>query len=80
MKYFHYTITDGDITQFTGEVSAVPGDFIESEITLLGESVYYKTVNGKMTEVIGEAIHEDVARQRVEEFLSAFLMTPFESL
>ena len=80
MNYFQYNITDGEIKNAEGEITAVPSGFIKFNITLSGKSVYYKLMDGKITEVIGEAIQEEAARRRVEEFLSAFLMAPFEAL
>lgn len=72
MKYFRYIIQDDEVTESKGEVGAIPTDFIESKTTLTGQGAYYKSVNGKITEVIGEGIHEPAARRRVDEFLSAF--------
>jgi hypothetical protein len=72
MKYFHYIIKNDEITHYTGGIQSVPTDFIEYKITLSGESVYYKLTDGKITDVIGEAIHEDAARRRTQEFLSGF--------
>ena len=80
MKYFRYILKDEDLVDYKGEIEAVPQGFIESEITLSGFSVYYKLENTKITEVIGEAMHEDAARRRVDEFVSAFYSTSFEPL
>lgn len=80
MKYFHYFITDEDHIGYKGEVDKVPPDFINSKETLSGFSVYYKITDAKITEMIGEAIHEEAARRRVDEFLSEYLATPFEPL
>jgi len=80
MKYFHYLIADEDTVTYKGEIEAVPSGFIESQITLSGLSVYYKITDVKITEIIGEAIHEDEARRRVDEFLSEYLAEPFEPL
>lgn len=80
MSYYHYIIIDEEIKASAEKITVVPADFIEYEATLLGDSVYYKIVNGKITELIGEAIHEEAARRRVNEFLSEFLATPFEPL
>lgn len=80
MKYFHYLIADEDIITYKGEIEAVPPDFIESTITLSGLSVYYKIEGTIITEIIGEAIHEDAARRRVDEFISEFIAEPFEPL
>jgi hypothetical protein len=80
MKYFRYIFTDDEIIEYKGEIDKVPPDFIEYTITLSGLSVYYKIVDVKITEIIGEAIHEEAARGRVDEFLSAFVATPFEPL
>jgi hypothetical protein len=70
MKYYHYIIKDDEFSGYQGEIDTVPSDFIEYKITLSGESVYYKLADGKITDVIGEAIHEPAAKRRVEEFLS----------
>jgi hypothetical protein len=70
MKYFHYIIKQDEIIEYAGEIQFVPSDFIEYKITLSGESVYYKLAAGKITDIIGEAIHEPAAKRRVEEFLS----------
>jgi hypothetical protein len=70
MKYFHYIIKNDEVSDYTGEISSVPVGYIEYKITLTGESVYYKLTNGKVTDLIGEAIHQDAAKRRVEEFLS----------
>jgi hypothetical protein len=72
MKYFHYLISDNEIKKADGEIQSVPADFIEYKITLSGESVYYKLKNEKLAEIIGEAMHEDAAKRRVEEFVSGF--------
>jgi hypothetical protein len=70
MKYFHYTIKGDEFSKYTGEVQSVPPDFIEYQITLSGESLYYKLTEGKITDIIGEAIHEPAAKRRVDDFLS----------
>jgi hypothetical protein len=70
MKYFHYIIKDDELSDYNGELQSVPSDFIEYKITLSGESVYYKLTDGKVTDIVGEAIHEPAARRRAEEFLS----------
>lgn len=80
MKYFRYILTDDELMNYKGEIEAVPPGFIESNSTLSGFSVYYKIEGTKITEIIGEAIHEDAARRRVDEFVSAFLSTSFEPL
>jgi hypothetical protein len=80
MKFFHYLTTNKDNIEYIGEIGSIPQGFIESKITLSGLSVYYKIVEVKITEIIGEAIHETAARRRVDEFLSEFLATPFEPL
>lgn len=80
MKYFQYLITDEDRVSYKGEIGAVPPGFIENKMTLSGLSVYYKIEGTKITEIIAEAIHEEAARGRVDEFLSEFLATPFEPL
>lgn|GEM_PF-1633961 len=80
MNYYRYTIANEEVKTFVGEITSLPVGFIEYEITLSGKSVYYKLVNGKITEMIGEGNNEDIARERVEEFLSEFLATPFEPL
>jgi hypothetical protein len=72
MKYFHYTVKDDEVSKQQGEIESVPPGFIEFKITLTGEGVYYKLTDGKLTDVIGEGIHEEAARRRVEEFLSGF--------
>lgn len=80
MKYFHYLITDEDIVSYRGEVETVPPGFIESKATLTGFCVYYKLTGTQITEMISEAMHEEAARGRVDEFLSEYLATPFEPL
>ena len=80
MKYFRYILTDDELIEYKEEVEVVPPDFIESTITLTGLSVYYKIKGTKISEVIGEAFHEDDARRRVGEFMSAFLAVSFEPL
>ena len=72
MKYFHYKIKNDEVSEHIGEASSIPPGFIEYKITLTGESVYYKLTDGKLTDVIGEAIHEEAAKRRVEEFISGF--------
>jgi hypothetical protein len=72
MEYFHYKIKNNEVSEHIGEIPSVPVGFIEYKITLSGESIYYKLSNGKLTDVIGEAIHESAAKRRVEEFLSGF--------
>ncbi len=80
MKYFRYVLTEDELINYKGEIEAVPEGFIESEITLSGLSVYYKIEGVKITEIIAEAIHQDAARRRVSEFVSAFLARSFEPL
>jgi hypothetical protein len=80
MKYFHYLLTDEEAINYKGEIKAIPKGFIESKITLSGLSVYYKIEGTKITEMIGEAIHEAAARRRIDEFLSEYIATPFEPL
>jgi hypothetical protein len=80
MKYFCYLITDEEVMEFKGELSAIPPGFIEYEATLSGLNVYYRIMNGKITEVIAEAFDEQIARERVENFLATFIVTPFEPL
>ncbi len=70
MKYFHYIIKGDEISEYEGEIQTVPSDFIEYRITLSGDSIYYKLTHEKITDVIGEAIHEPAAKRRVEDFLS----------
>jgi hypothetical protein len=77
MKYFWYSITDDEIKDFLGEVSARSAGFIKSAESLGGVNVYYKSKDGKLIEVIGEAIHEQAARRRIEEFLSTFNVNIF---
>jgi hypothetical protein len=80
MKYFHYLLKDEETIDYKEEIEAIPPGFIESKITLSGFSVYYKIEGTKITEMIGEAIHEDAAKRRVDEFLSEYLAEPFEPL
>ena len=80
MKYFRYIITEDELISYKEEIGVVPAGFIESTSTLSGLSVYYKIEGTKITEIIGEAIHEEAARRRVGEFVSAFLATSFEPL
>jgi hypothetical protein len=80
MKYFRYILTSDELTMYKGEIETIPPGFIESTITLSGLSVYYKIEGVKITEIIGEAIHENAARRRVDEFISSFLATSFEPL
>lgn len=75
MKYFHYTVKDNEIKKADGEIKSVPPGFIEYKITLSGESVYYKLKDEKLSEIIGESMHEDAAKRRVEEFVSGFNVT-----
>jgi hypothetical protein len=70
MKYFRYTIEDDLVKSTEGEVNEVPAGFIECEEGFGPDSLYYKIVDTNVTEVIGEAFHEDAARRRVEDFLS----------
>ena len=76
MKYFRYIIKGEDLAEYKGEVNSVPSDFIEYESTLSGESIYYKIVDGNIVEAIGEAIHENAAKRRVDEFLAAYNASP----
>lgn len=80
MKYFHYVITDEDIVHYKGEVDSVPLGFLTSESTLSGFNIHYKIEGENVTEIISEAMNEDAARRRVEEFLSSYLAIPFEPL
>ncbi len=80
MKYYRYILTDNELIEYKGEIEIVPPGFIESESTLSGFSVYYKIEGTKIAEIIGEAIQEDAARRRVDEFVSAFLSVSFEPL
>lgn len=71
MKYYHYTITDDEITESRGEVLSIPTDFIEYPITMTGERVFYKSLNGILKEIIAEGGNADSAERRANEFLSA---------
>ncbi len=76
MKYHHFIIEDDEIGEYRGEIGGVPSGFIACPSTLSGANVYYKMVDEKITEVIGEAIQEPAARRRVGDFLSAFMADP----
>jgi hypothetical protein len=72
MRYFRYAIHENEIQQSLGEVDDIPSDFIEYTVSLLGDSVYYYLRDGKLREVVSEGSTEDLARERVEEFLATF--------
>jgi hypothetical protein len=71
MKTFHYKIEDDEVQESTGEVREIPPDFIEYHNSLGPEKIYYKLSDGKVTDVISEGGHEDLARMRADDFLSA---------
>jgi hypothetical protein len=77
MKYFWYRITDEEISALIGEVEVVSPEFIELKSTLVGERVYYKIKDGKITEAIGEGLSEESAKRRVQEFISALNVNVF---
>jgi hypothetical protein len=68
MKHFWYSIADDEIKAYLGEIEAIPPGFIELNSSA---SVYYKIKDTKITDAIGDAIHEPAARRRVQEFISA---------
>jgi len=76
MRYHHFIIEDEEIVKYKGQIGGVPSGFIAYPSTLSGENIYYKIVDDKITEAIGEAMHEEAARRRVGDFLSAFLADP----
>jgi hypothetical protein len=71
MKYYHYIIIDDEIAEFRGEVQTIPVDFIEYQVTMTGERVFYKSSNGILKEIIAEGGNADSAERRANEFLSA---------
>jgi len=66
MNYYRYIINNDELKDFAGEVEYIPDGYIEYQ----PDGIYYKIKNGKITEVIGVAFDEEVARRRVENFLS----------
>jgi hypothetical protein len=71
MKHFRYSIEGNEIKDYLGEVQSIPPDYIETKNSLGWERLYYRIRNGKISDIIGEAMREEGARQRVEEFISA---------
>ena len=70
MKYFHYNIKDDEIVTSQGEVHTVPADFIEYRVNMMGQRVFYKIRNGKLTELIAEGGDVDNANRKAEDFLA----------
>ena len=77
MKYFLYTVEDEEIKEAKGEVKDIPEGFIKCKNTFAIEDIFYKIQDTKVTEVIGEAYHEDTAKRRVDDFLSALNVNLF---
>lgn len=75
MKNFRYIIVDDEIAEAKGEIASIPQGFIEVKLNMGADKVHYKIENGHLTEAIGEGIHEETARRRIEEFLSTFNVT-----
>jgi hypothetical protein len=76
MKYFRYSIANDEIRTLLGEVETIPPHYIELKNSLGSEEIHYKIQNGIITDVIGEGLTEDVARRRVEDFISALNVSP----
>lgn len=72
MKYFHYNIKGNEILGMAREVQEIPPGFIEYKVNMEGSNIYYRLRDGELAEAIGEAMHEDAAHRRVNEFLSGF--------
>jgi hypothetical protein len=70
MKYFQYNIEDDEIVRSVGEVQVIPAGFIEYRASMMGQRVFYKLWNGKVTVLIAEGGNEDNAQRRAEEFLA----------
>jgi hypothetical protein len=77
MKHFLFKIEDDVIKEGGGEVQNVPADFIECQNSFGPQKIYYKIEDTKVTEVIGEAFSEEVARRRVGDFLSSLNINIF---
>jgi|GEM_PF-5493852 hypothetical protein len=69
MKRYWFKIQD-DLIVDSKEVTEVPEGFIECENTFGADTIYYKVEGTAITEVIGEAVHEAKARERVDDFVS----------
>jgi len=69
MKRFWFKIED-DLIVDSREVIEIPDGFIEYKNTFGADSIYYKIEGSTITEVIGEAVHEAKARERVDDFVS----------
>ena len=77
MKHFRYKVEDDEIKGLIGEVETIPPGYIEMNNSMGADRIYYKITGGKITEAIGEAIHEPAAHRRVEEFISSFNVNLF---
>ena len=71
MKRFWYSIVDDEIKALNGEIENIPSGFIELDDSLGADRLYYRIQDGKITDAIGEGVHEEAARRRVQELISA---------
>lgn len=76
MKHYRFIVRDDQIVESKGEVKEIPTGFIPYDNNMLNEQVHYKTINGRIAEVIGESEQEENAREHVEEFISEYAATP----
>ncbi|HTA81524.1 MAG TPA: hypothetical protein VK783_01195 [Bacteroidia bacterium] len=76
MKRFWFKIED-DILGPVREITEVPAGFIECDNTFGPDAIYYKIEGTVITEVISEAMHEEKARERAEDFVSRLNVNVF---
>lgn len=77
MKRFWYSIEDDEIKTCMGVIEDIPEGFIELHNSLGPDRVYYKIVDSKITDAIGEGINEETAHRRVQDFISALNVNLF---
>jgi len=72
MKFHYYDIVDNKIDKYHGEVAGIFSDLHKYNGMSFGEAeIYYKTANGKITEVICQAFSESSARKAVNSLLDS---------
>jgi len=69
MQYYYYDVS-GDQIEFNGQVAGPAPDFKLYEQSFGGD-IYYKTKEGKISEVILESSSKDISRKTLNLFLSS---------
>ncbi len=71
MKHYSFSIANNHIEEYEGEVSGTSSEYKHYKEKSFGvEEIYYKTVNGKITDIICEAFDLNSAKKATSDFLS----------